>query len=170
MERLCDMEKLKLLVVEDNPDDFDLFCFALRKSKVLCTATHAANSPEAIAYLDGWGKYSDRLDYPVPDVLILDLKLVGSDGFQVLKHVRSHPQYRLLPVIIFTSSSLEGDIQKAFQLGANSYFVKPAALSDMSTLIEILLNYWSWCRKPEIESGEVKHDKDRLSFERALAS
>lgn len=162
------MEKLKLLVVEDNPDDFDLFCFALRKSKVLCAATHAANSPEAIAYLDGWGKYSDRLEYPVPDVLVLDLKLVGMDGFQVLKHVRNHLRYRLLPVIVFTSSSLDTDIQKAFQLGANSYFVKPAALSDMSTLMEILLSYWSWCRKPEIDD-DSKKPYEIATFEHALA-
>ena len=144
------MEKLKLLVVEDNPDDFELFGFALRKSKVLCAAAHAATSQEAIAYLDGWGKYSDRLDYPFPDVLILDLKLVGMDGFQLLKHVRKSPAYRLLPVIMLTSSSLDEDIQKAFELGANSYFVKPAALSDMNTLLEVLLSYWAWCRKPQM--------------------
>jgi CheY-like chemotaxis protein len=152
------MEKLKLLVVEDNPDDFELFGFALRKSKVLCTAARAATSQEAIAYLDGWGKYSDRLDYPFPDVLILDLKMIGMDGFQVLKHVRSNPVYHLLPVIMFTNSSLDQDIQKAFELGANSYFVKPAALSDMNTLLEVLLSYWAWCRKPQMAShpGDAK--------------
>ena len=163
-----DMEKLNLLVVEDNPDDFDLFCFALRKSKVLCTATHAANSQEAVAHLDGWGKYSDRVDYPFPDVLILDLKLTGMDGFQLLKHIRNHPQYHLLPVIMFTSSSLDTDIQKAFELGANSYFVKPAALSDMNSLIEVLLNYWTWCRKPQTQS-ELPDAKSGVVLERALA-
>ena len=135
------MEKLRLLVVEDNRDDFELFSFALRKSKVLCSASHAETSQDAIAYLDGWGKYSDRAEFPVPDIAILDLKLVGMDGFQVLKWIRDHPVYRLLPVVILTSSSLEEDVQHAFDLGANSYFVKPAALSDMNVLIDVLLNY-----------------------------
>ena len=162
------MEKLKLLVVEDNPDDFELFTFALKRSKVLCTAAHAGSSQEAVAFLDGWGKYADRVDYPFPDVLILDLKLTGMDGFQVLKHVRSHPEYRLLPVIMFTSSSLDTDIQKAFELGANAYFVKPAALSDMNTLLEILLSYWNWCRKPQVQAAET-NGSGNPAYEHALA-
>ena len=161
------MEKLKLLVVEDNPDDFALFGFALRKCKVLCSAAHAANSQEAIAYLDGWGKYSDRADYPFPDVLILDLKLVGMDGFQVLKHVRGNPAYRLLPVVMFTSSGLDEDIQRAFALGANSYFVKPAALSDMNPLVEALLTYWAWSRRPN--SAPPEQAKTAELLEHALA-
>ena len=147
------MEKLNLLVVEDNPDDFELFSFALRKSKVLCSASHAETSQEAIAYLDGWGEHSDRAQFPLPDLVILDLKLVGMDGFHVLKWIRNHPVYRLLPVIVLTSSNLEEDVHHAFELGANSFFVKPAALSDMNVLIDALLNYWWLCRRPAMSDA-----------------
>src|SRR5579872_4629564 len=94
-----------VLVAEDNEDDFFLFQRALTKAKFESPVQRVENGEEAIAYLAGEGGYDDRVKYPLPSLLLLDLKMPRRTGFEVLEWTRQHPVYKKLPVIILTSSS-----------------------------------------------------------------
>jgi CheY-like chemotaxis protein len=119
------MKKPVLLYVEDEENDI-LFmerAFTLNKADLLlCTAP---DGPSAIAYLGAEGKYTDRAQYPLPDVVLLDINLPGCSGFEVLKWLRSQPHLLSLPVVMFSSSARPEDKQKARALGANQFLEKP---------------------------------------------
>ena len=110
---------------------------------------------EAINYLSGLGKYSLRDEFPLPDLLLLDLKMPGADGFEVLRWVRRQPGLRNLRVVVLTASNEIRDVQKAYQLGANSFMVKPTDFEDTTQMAKTLADYWlglSWA--PETSRPE----------------
>lgn len=126
-----------ILLIEDDPRDAELASMALEKFKMLKKLDHVVDGVEAIDYLTRSGRYSNRSNQ-VPDVVILDLKLPRLDGLEVLKRVRNTPELKGVPFVAFTSSNLDADIQQAYDLGVNSYVVKPhnfkayiAALADI---------------------------------------
>jgi CheY-like chemotaxis protein len=97
---------------------------------------------EAIEYLRGTGQYADRARYPLPGLMLLDLKLPRRSGHEVLAWLRQEPAVRRLPVAILTSSRESSDIERAYDLGANSYLVKPTGPGALLRLVEALSLYW----------------------------
>jgi CheY-like chemotaxis protein len=131
-----------VLYVEDDADDFLLFKLASKKCGTPFSLQHAADGRDAIAYLDGAGNYADRGTYPFPDLVLLDLKMPGIDGFEVLRWIRTNPATRILPVVVLAGSSYRADVRRALELGANSYAVKPAEFEELQVLIDQIADVW----------------------------
>jgi len=131
-----------ILLVEDNRMDVELTLDAFKEARLLNTIYVSPNGQDALNYLFGRGKYTDRITYPIPNLVLLDLKLPGVDGFEVLRQVKSAPILRRLPVIILTSSKEEGDRALTYDIGANSYIVKPVSFNGFLDVIKQIEGYW----------------------------
>lgn len=139
------------LVVEDDDDEFFLVDRALKQGNDCPALLRAADGAEAIEYLAGDGKYSDRQNFPLPNLLLLDIKMPRKNGFEVLQWVRTHPGLQRIPVIMLSSSQEPEDIERAYALGANSFITKPSyeVFSKMATTIK---EFWlNWNIYPENE-------------------
>ena len=128
-----------ILVVEDDPDDRDLLARAFRKAGVTMALRFAVDGDEAVTCLEG---AVGDLPEACPAVILLDLKLPRRSGFEVLEWIKSHPILRRVPVIILTSSRESVDLRRAYDLGANSYLVKPARSEDLLRMVEQIHAYW----------------------------
>lgn len=144
-------ENYTILIVEDDPNDVLFLKRALKKNGINNPVCTLPDGEEAIAFLSGSGKYSDRMAYPFPRVIILDLKMPRKGGLEVLEWLRDHPKYRVIPTLVLTSSKLNEDVVRAYGLGANSYMVKPSNFDDLLRLMKTAHEYWSLCLKPEQE-------------------
>ncbi len=131
-----------ILLVEDSPDDVLLVRRAFQKAGIENPIVAVENGDEALAYLNGTGVYADRQKYPLPTLTLLDLKLPRRSGLEVLAWVRQHSGIKRMPIIVLTSSRDEDDINRAYDLGANSYLVKPVAFDDLLRLVRSLEGYW----------------------------
>jgi CheY-like chemotaxis protein len=127
-----------ILLVEDNEDDVFLMEYALTKTKLNLPMHVADDGQEALDYLGGIGKYSDRAAYPFPSILFLDLKLPFVHGFEVLTWIRDQPSLRELKVVILTSSPEERDRQQAQELGAKAYLVKPPTAQMLLQVLDVV--------------------------------
>jgi len=130
-----------LLWVEDDQNDIHLVGRAMAKVG-MGSPTLARDGQEALDYLSGKGEFADRTLHPLPTLIMLDLKLPKRSGLEVLQWLRSQEGLRRIPVLIFTSSKETADVNRAYDLGANAYLVKPV---DMKVLLEILrqiLEFW----------------------------
>jgi CheY-like chemotaxis protein len=137
------MEKLAhLLLVEDNRMDVELTLDAFREAKLLNNIHVATNGQEALDYLFGREQYADRSAFPLPSLVLLDLKLPGIDGFEVLRQIKSTPLLKRLPVVILTSSQEEGDRALSYDHGANSYLVKPVSFDGFLGVVRQIEGYW----------------------------
>jgi CheY-like chemotaxis protein len=142
-----------ILVVEDDPNDVLLIQRAFRKAELKNELRFVRDGEEAIAYLKGQGDFSRRDRFPLPFMILLDLKMPGTDGFEVLQWIRRTPDVRRCLVVVLTSSNRQGDVDKAYELGANSYLVKPVEFDQMVHLIQRFEAYWSEMnRTPTIQS------------------
>ncbi|GAB4533794.1 MAG: response regulator [Pleurocapsa sp.] len=135
-------ESMPILLVEDDYNDVLLIQRAFRKVKIEPPMAIVSDGDEAIAYLTREGKYADTETYPTPVIILLDLKLPRRSGLEVLAWIRQHPQLKRLLVVVLTSSQENSDIAQAYDLGANSYLVKPINFNDFVTLIELINAYW----------------------------
>lgn len=115
---------------------------AFSKSRIINPIACVGNGEEAVAYLRGDGKYADRQQHPLPFMLLLDLKLPRLSGHEVLQWLRGQPLLKRLPVVVLTSSRQPADINLAYELGANSYLVKPVVFEEFSALMQQLRVYW----------------------------
>jgi CheY-like chemotaxis protein len=131
-----------ILVVEDEPDAFTLLEHAFEKAGIVTPLQTVQDGDQAIAYLKGEGPYVDRLAHPVPQLVLLDLKLPRCSGLEVLEWIRVQPALRGLPVIILTSSKERSDVRRAYAAGANSYLVKPSSLTRLIELAAAFREYW----------------------------
>jgi len=131
-----------ILLVEDNRMDVELTLDAFKEARLLNTIYVSPNGQDALNYLFGRGKYADRITYPMPNLVLLDLKLPGIDGFEVLRQVKSAPILKRLPVVILTSSKEEGDRALTYDIGANSYIVKPVSFDGFLGVIKQIEGYW----------------------------
>ena len=144
------------LVVEDNEDHVLLIRRAFAKSKVVNPLQVVRTGEDAIAYLEGTGRFSNREEFPLPAVLLLDLKLTGMSGFDVLRWTRQQPNLRALRIVVLTSSSEIRDVNLAYQLGANSFLVKPVDFEDFVRVTQALQGYWLWTDKEPLISRPPK--------------
>lgn len=131
-----------LLVAEDDADDALLLEHALRRAGSGFRMVRVANGDEVIDYVQGRGAFSDRVRHPSPKVVLLDLKMPRKDGFAVLQWRQNSPDGHLLPMVVFSSSALPQDINRAYSLGANSYVVKPSAPERLHSMVAALHEWW----------------------------
>ena len=132
----------RILLVEDSRMDVELTLDAFREARLANTISVASNGQAALDYLFGRGPYADRTTYPLPNLILLDLKLPGIDGHMVLREIKGTPELKRLPVIILTSSKEEGDRALSYDNGANSYLVKPVSFEGFLDVVRQLEDYW----------------------------
>ncbi len=135
-------ESIPILLVEDDYTDVLLIQRAFRKDKIKPVISTVADGDEAIAFLTRQGQYADRELYPTPLLMLLDLKLPRRSGLEVLQWIRQQPELKRILVIILTSSQESSDLAKAYDLGANSYLVKPTDFQNLVDLVKLIDAYW----------------------------
>lgn len=133
---------MKILLVEDNPDDEMLVRRALKKSGFKAELVVTRDGVEALDYLHATGQYSERDSWDQPSLVLLDLKLPLVNGLEVLKKMREDQRTRLLPVVLLTTSDEERDRTDGYSLGANSYIRKPIEHSEFTEAIRRVGQYW----------------------------
>lgn len=132
-----------ILLAEDDPNDTLLIQRAFQKAGLGDVLKTVGDGDQAVAYLRGTDEYADRARFPLPFLLLLDLKMPGTDGFEVLHWLRSQPDFKRLLVVVLTSSNLQADVDRAYDLGANSYLVKPVEFTEMVNMIQRFEAYWT---------------------------
>lgn len=142
-----------ILLVEDNEDDVLLMRRALKAAGVRNPLYVVEDGQEAIDYLAGAGPFSDRVKFPLPHLVFLDLMLPLKSGHEVLEWIRQQPQLASTVVIVLTSSGAQSDLNKAYKLGANSYLVKPPTAEELVDLIKAFQWYWLQCNHFDPVSG-----------------
>jgi CheY-like chemotaxis protein len=135
-------ERGLILIVDDDENDLVLVRYAFEQAQVFNPIQTLHDGIEAIEYLKGKGRYSDREKYPLPCLMLLDLKMPQCDGFEVLAWRQKETGLKYFPVVVFTSSSQERDIQRAMELGATAYAVKPAQLEYFIAVAKELQSKW----------------------------
>ncbi len=136
-----------VLIAEDNPDDALLLRRALNKAGVRSQVRIVADGEEMLLYLQGSGHYSDRSAHPLPSIMILDLKMPRKSGLEVLQWISENPRISIVPTIVLSASSLDRDVRAAYNLGANTYFVKPTTFEDLVDTMRMLEKYWNRAAK-----------------------
>src|SRR5580765_53854 len=131
-----------VLLAEDDPDDVLLTQIAFERARLANPLMVVRDGEEVIAYLKGEGIYANRERYPLPILLLLDLKMPKISGFQVLEWLQGQPELSRMPVAIMTSSDSDPDVSRAYQLGASSYLVKPPDAEALLALVQRLHAYW----------------------------
>jgi CheY-like chemotaxis protein len=143
-----------ILLVEDDPNDVLLLERAFRRAGVAYPLSIVNDGDQALDFLQGSGKYQDRLKFPLPDLVLLDLKLPRRSGHEVLRWLRGQPGLRRLPVIVLTSSKESRDVSEAYDEGANSYLVKPPTVELLIHMVAQLERYWLTLNQgPEISAS-----------------
>ena len=142
-------EPLVILLVEDNLDHAELVMRNLEDFQVANRIIHVEDGEVALDYLYGRGLYADRQQYPMPHLMLLDLRLPKVDGLEVLKTVKTDEALRPLPVVILTTSDADRDMAMAYEYHANSYVTKPVIFDEFSRLLKDLGFYWlAWNKRP----------------------
>jgi CheY-like chemotaxis protein len=131
-----------VLIAEDEEADLFLLRRALKEASGALPVYSVTDGGEVIAYLSGTGAYADRTIFPLPELLLLDLKLPRKSGFEILEWLRAHPVFRRLPAVVLTSSELITDVDKAYSLGASGYFVKKTDPVEFQQQVRVISAYW----------------------------
>jgi CheY-like chemotaxis protein len=144
-----------ILLVDDNEDDVFIMRTVFRKVGISNPVQVLTNGEEAIHYLSGEGAFADRERFPLPAIILLDLNMPRVNGFEVLNWIRKQPGLKRLIVEVLTASSRPGDVERAFDAGANSYLVKPSRMEELietMTAWHQLMNFRSFPVLPPSES------------------
>ena len=137
-----------ILLADDSEEDVFLLETALKEGRSTNPVQWVKDGTEVVAYLTGEGRYSDRRTFPFPELIILDVKMPRMSGLEVLEWMRDHPDFKVIPIIIMSSSGHESDVQRAYLLGANTYFIKPGSFDTLVRLVSTLHEYWELSTKP----------------------
>ena len=143
-----DANIIEILIVEDTPQDLDLALRALRKSNVTNRIHVARDGEEAMEFIFCEGKYSERKIENGPKVILLDLKLPKIDGLEILQRIKSDLRTKSIPVVVLTSSKEQNDVVESYNLGVNSYIVKPVNFEQFSEAVQKLGMYWLLLNHP----------------------
>jgi CheY-like chemotaxis protein len=158
-----------VLIAEDSENDLLMLRRAFRQVGITAPVQYVSDGEQAIAYLNGEGKFMRRDEFPVPDLLLLDLKMPRKNGFEVLEWLRKQTSLRRLRVVVLTTSEDLRDVNRAYALGAASFLTKPVNFAEFKETIQAMYNYWmAFNRRPEIErppprwNPSLKRDEDDL--------
>jgi CheY-like chemotaxis protein len=139
---------VEILLVEDNPNDAELTMHALKKAKFGNPLVHVKDGEEALDFVFCRGSFAGRRADDKPKVILLDLKLPKVDGLEVLRQIKGDERTRGIPVVVMTSSREERDVVESYQLGVNSYIVKPVDFQKFIDAVERLGFYWLLLNQP----------------------
>jgi len=131
-----------ILMVEDDSNDVALVQRAFRRAQIVNPLEVVSDGDQAVDYLTGQGAYGNRAAHPLPSLILLDLKLPRRSGLEVLEWLRGQEGLKRLVVVVLTGSREAADLDSAYDLGANSYLVKPVAFDDLLELVKALNLYW----------------------------
>ena len=134
-----------VLLVEDNEDDAFLVRRALPKCGIFSPVQWVKDGLEAVAYLTAQEPWTDRT---YPEIIVLDLKMPGMSGLDLLGWLRDHAEFQVIPTIVMSSSKHDSDVRQAYRLGANTYFVKPSNLDTLAKLVDSVHHYWQLSLRP----------------------
>ncbi|MEO6035012.1 MAG: response regulator [Verrucomicrobiota bacterium] len=140
-----------ILAVDDDINDQTLITKAFRQIGVTCPIHWVFGGDEAISYLMGEGKFSDRAAFAYPSFIMTDLKMQFGDGFTVLQHLKQNPAWAVIPTLVFSSSGDLDDIKRSYTLGAGSYIIKPSNFEKMRDILKIFFAYWMACETPQTD-------------------
>lgn len=147
-----------ILVAEDSRDDALTVRRALVRAKVLNPIYFVEDGLEVLAYLKGEGKFAVRSEYPLPELLLLDLRMPRMDGFEVLRWIREQPALKSLRIVVLTGSDRMDDVNRAYEMGANSFLVKPIQFDQFVQLAASLQGHWLWVSEtPTIRRSASVH-------------
>jgi len=141
-------DSVDLMLVEDNPQDLELALLALREANPLSRIHIARDGAEALDFIFCEGPYAARRITDMPKVILLDLKLPKIDGLDVLKRIKRDPRTRSIPVVVLTSSKEQRDVVESYELGVNSYIVKPVNFERFTEAVRNLGLYWQVLNQP----------------------
>ena len=148
------IEEFTMLLVEDDLNDIFFVKRAMKLTQLKTPLQVVTDGDDAIAYLRGDGEYADRQVHPLPKLVVMDIRMPRKSGFEVLEWVKRQPALRRIPVVIVSSSDRPGDINRAYELGANAYMVKPVSFRAVEHLFQSITHYWGLeCAKPEVDSA-----------------
>lgn len=153
-----------ILLVEDDPNDVLLIQRAFTKAGLKNTLKVTIDGQEAIDYLRGKGHFADRERFPLPFLVLLDLKMPGTSGFEVLHWVRAQPEFKRLLVVVLTASNLQSDVDRAYDLGANSYLVKPVEFTEMVNMIQRFEIYWTELNRMPSSAAKLEDMRPETSL------
>jgi len=139
---------VEILLVEDNPNDVELTLHAIRKNHISNRIHVVRDGAEALEFIFCTGAYAERKIQETPKVILLDLKLPKVDGLEVLQRIKEDPRIQATPVVVLTSSREESDVVKSYQLGVNSYIVKPVNFKKFTEAVQQLGLYWLLLNQP----------------------
>ena len=145
---MSELRAVEILLVEDNPRDAELTIRALKRKNLANNLYHVEDGVEALDFLFGRGAYSDRDMNEPPRVVLLDLKLPRINGLEVLSALKDDERTRTIPVVIITSSAEDPDVKKAYELGANSYVIKPVQFDSFIEAMVKIGIYWLMVNHP----------------------
>jgi CheY-like chemotaxis protein len=131
-----------ILIVDDDENDQAFIQRAFKRSGVPNRVAVVNDGEEATAYLRGLDLYSDRSLHPLPRLIITDIKMPRMGGLHLLAWMRAHAEFRLIPVLVLTSSSDQADIRQAFELGAHGYMIKPVQFGELEKMTRTIVEYW----------------------------
>jgi CheY-like chemotaxis protein len=143
-------EEFPILIAEDDDNDAIILQRALRKAGFNNPFHISTNGADVMNYMKGKDPYGDRERFRFPRMLITDLKMPQVDGFELLAWLQSHPECNVIPRLVLSASQHEKDIQRAYQLGVNSYLVKPTTFDELVTVLRLVFDYWHVCKKPKV--------------------
>lgn len=137
-----DPDAIEILLVEDNPNDEELALYTLKRHNLANHIQVVRDGAEALDYVFHTGAHAHRQSKNLPKVVLLDLKLPKVDGLEVLRRIKADPHTRSIPIVVLTSSREERDIVESYQLGVNSYIVKPVDFEQFTEAVRQLGLYW----------------------------
>jgi len=141
-----------ILVAEDDLTDIEFMKRSIPRRNGFPVDLHIArDGADAIGYLLGEGEFADRKQHPFPDLLVLDLKMPRMDGLDVLRWLHEQKECSRLPKIMLSGSSLDEDVEEAYELGVNTFFLKPNSLKELQELMRRVVKYWAVSRRPHLK-------------------
>lgn len=143
-------ETLPILIAEDDENDALILQRALRKVGFNNPFHISPTGTDAVRYLKGEERYSNREVHRFPRILFTDIKMPEMDGFELLHWLRSNPECSIIPTIVLSASQLDSDVTRAYQLGANSYIAKPPDFDQLVVVLRLVFDYWQMCQKPKV--------------------
>lgn len=148
---------ITILYADDDLDDQLLVRDAMREAHLANEIRFANDGEELIDYLLNKGKFKDKIKYPRPGLILLDLNMPKKDGREALKEIKANPDLRMIPIVILTTSKVDEDILRSYDLGVNSFIVKPVSFNSLVEIVKSLADYWFDIVQLPVENLEHSH-------------